>query len=92
MTIEAWFRRDGAGATADTGSGGFMAIPIVAKGRAQDEATTNDMNYFLGIKDVATGDVLAADFEDTATGLNHPVTGHDADHCRRRVAPRGCDV
>ena len=31
------------------------------------------MNWFLGI-DATTG-VLVADFEDTATGLNHPVTG-----------------
>ena len=61
------------GATSDTGSGGFLAIPIVAKGRAQDEATTNNMNYFLGI--VGTSNVLGADFEDNATGLNHPVTG-----------------
>ena len=73
LTIEAWFRRDGTGATSDTGSGGFLAIPIVAKGRAQDEATTNNMNYFLGI--VGTSNVLGADFEDNATGLNHPVTG-----------------
>ncbi len=75
MTIEAWFKRDGEGAPADTGTGGFLAIPIVAKGRAQDEATTNNMNFFLGIKDVPTGDVLAADFEDNNTGLNHPIAG-----------------
>ena len=31
------------------------------------------MNYFLGIR--ATDGVLVADFEDTATGLNHPVAG-----------------
>ena len=75
MTIEAWFRRDGEGATADTGSGGFLGVPIVTKGRAQDETSTNNMNFFLGLKEVATGDVLAADFEDNSTGLNHPVAG-----------------
>jgi len=74
LTLEAWIRRDGAGATADTGSGGFLAVPIVAKGRAQDEATTNNMNYFLGIIP-GTPDVLGADFEDNATGLNHPARG-----------------
>ena len=31
------------------------------------------MNYFLGI-DAASG-VLVADFEDTANGTNHPVSG-----------------
>ena len=31
------------------------------------------MNYFLGIRQ--SDGVLAADFEDTATGLNHPVAG-----------------
>ena len=31
------------------------------------------MNYFLGID--ATSGKLVADFEDTATGANHPVTG-----------------
>ncbi len=77
LTIEAWFRRDGAGTTADTGSGGFIAVPIVTKGRAQDEATTNNMNYFLGIVPGTGGapDVLGADFEDNATGLNHPARG-----------------
>ena len=77
LTIEAWFRRDGTGTTADTGSGGFLAVPIVTKGRAQDEATTNNMNYFLGIVPGTGGapDVLGADFEDSATGLNHPARG-----------------
>src|SRR5438093_5646955 len=31
------------------------------------------MNYFLGIR--GSDNVLAADFEDTATGLNHPIVG-----------------
>ena len=41
------------------------------------------MNYFLGI-DATTG-VLVADFEDTATGGNHPVAGHDGDRSRATV-------
>ena len=74
MTIEAWFRRDGAGATADTGSGGIMGVPIVTKGRAQNETPTNNMNYSSASRS-RLGDVLAADFEDNSTGLNHPVAG-----------------
>jgi hypothetical protein len=73
MTIEAWFRRDGAGAATSTGTGGITAIPIVSKGMAEDEVTTRNMNFFLGIN--SANSVLAADFEDNATGLNHPVLG-----------------
>lgn len=72
LTVEAWFRRDGAGATASTGTGGIVATPIVTKGRGQADGSNLDMNYFLGID--ASGR-LAADFEDSATGLNHPITG-----------------
>ena len=49
------------------------AIPLVTKGRSETDAANLDANYFLGI-DATTG-VLVADFEDNATGLNHPVTG-----------------
>ena len=48
------------------------------------------MNYFLGIRQ--SDNVLAADFEDTATGLQPPGHGHDGDSRQRRVAPRGRDV
>src|SRR5437773_5142571 len=40
---------------------------------AEAEGSNVDMNYFLGIR--GSDNVLAADFEDTATGLNHPVAG-----------------
>ena len=40
---------------------------------AETEGGTVDMNYFLGIRQA--DNVLVADFEDTATGLNHPVAG-----------------
>ena len=73
FTIETWFRRDGAGIATNTGTGGVVAVPLVAKGMAEAEGGTVDMNYFLGIR--ASDNVLVADFEDTATGLNHPVAG-----------------
>lgn len=73
FTIETWFRRDGVGQTTFTGNGGLNAIPLVTKGRAEDDGGQVDMNYFLGI-DGARG-VLVADFEDKQTGANHPVIG-----------------
>ena len=71
--METWFRRDGAGIATNTGTGGVVAVPLVTKGMAEVEGSNRDMNYFLGIRQ--TDGVLAADFEDTATGLNHPVVG-----------------
>jgi fibronectin type 3 domain-containing protein len=77
FTIETWFRRDGAGQSAESGSGGVIAIPLVTKGRNEVDDTNVDMNYFLGID--AASNVLVADFEEGATGgdpgLNHPVSG-----------------
>ena len=74
FTIETWFRRDGAGVATFTGTGGVTAIPLVAKGMAEvDDVNNRDMNYFLGIRQ--SDGVLVADFEDTATGGNHPVAG-----------------
>ena len=87
FTIEAWFRRDGAGTTADTGTSGVIAIPLVTKGRHENDNGTFDMNYFLGIR--GADSVLVADFEECApaqtgcpaggtAGLNHPVAGATA--------------
>ena len=77
FTIEIWFRRTGAGTTASTGSGGVSAVPLLAKGRGEADASNRDMNYFLGIR--PSDNVLVADFEEgangTTPGLNHPVTG-----------------
>jgi hypothetical protein len=73
FTIELWFRRDGTGVTANTGTGGFYAVPLLTKGRGEAEGSNVDMNWFLGIRE--TTNVLAADFEDMAGGVNHPVTG-----------------
>ncbi len=50
-----------------------MAIPLIAKGMAEAEGGPVDMNYFLGIRQ--SDNRLVADFEDAATGLNHPVAG-----------------
>ncbi len=59
-----------------TGTGGVTAIPLVTKGMAETEGSNVDANYFLGIS--TTTNTLVADFEDMATGLNHPVAGTTA--------------
>ena len=77
FTLETWFRRDGAGVATFTGTGGVTAIPLVTKGMAEvDNNNNRDMNYFLGIR--SSDNVLVADFEDMAAGLNHPVAGTSA--------------
>ena len=73
FTLECWFKREGAGVTAGTGSGGFSGIPLVTKGRGETDGSNVDCNYFFGIR--GSDNVLGADFEDFATGLNHPVYG-----------------
>ncbi len=73
FTIETWFKREGVGATANTGSGGFYAIPLVTKGVGEADNSNVDMNYFLGIR--GTDSVLVADFEATPGGQNYPVVG-----------------
>jgi hypothetical protein len=77
FTLETWFRRDGPGATANTGSGGFLAVPLITKGRGEQETPAAlNMNYFFG---VLPDGRLAGDFEEGSggpnPGLNHPVTG-----------------
>ena len=74
FTLELWFRRTGTGVTTSTGAGGITnAIPLLTKGRAEADGSNLDMNYFLGLN--GTTGVLVADFEDMATGLNHPISG-----------------
>ncbi len=77
FTVEAWFKKEGAGVSTSTGTGGLFAIPLVAKGRAEAEGSNKDFNYFMGID--ATDNVLAADFEEGLTdpnpGTNHPIKG-----------------
>ncbi|HEU5334636.1 MAG TPA: Ig-like domain-containing protein, partial [Terriglobales bacterium] len=79
FTIETWFMRTGTGTVSDTGAGGITnVLPLVTKGRGETDGSAVDMNYFLGI-DTGRNNVLAADFEEGATGsspgLNHPVRG-----------------
>ncbi len=74
FTIETWFKRTGAGVNGTTGTDGITTfIPLVTHGGPQADGSNVDANWLLGIND--TGDVLAADFEDSATGLNHPISG-----------------
>ena len=74
LTVETWFKRTAPGVGTSTGSGGIAsAIPLIAKGRAESDGSSLDMNYFLGID--ATDGTLVADFEDAASGANHPVEG-----------------
>jgi parallel beta-helix repeat protein len=81
ITLSAWIWRRGDGATVRTGSFGFVAPnqvePILAKGQAEQDGTSKDLNYFFGIR---PGDqVLAADLEQgaggTDPGRNEPVVG-----------------
>ncbi len=45
FTVETWFRRDGTGTTTSTGFGGLTSvIPLVAKGRGEEEANNKDGN------------------------------------------------
>jgi hypothetical protein len=77
FTIETWFRRTGTGTANTTGTNGIAnLVPLLAKGAPEAEGSNVDANYILGIS--TAGNVLAADFEDTATGLNHPLSGTTA--------------
>jgi hypothetical protein len=71
FTVEAWVRRDGAGEEASTGVGGVRLVPIAGKGRGETDDTIYNCNYAFGLH----GGVLAADFEDTDSGANHPIIG-----------------
>jgi hypothetical protein len=73
FTLELWFRREGPGVGASSGSGGITVEPLISKGRGENDGSNIDCNYLFGIES-STGK-LAADFEDMATGLNHPIVG-----------------
>jgi hypothetical protein len=77
FTLECWFKRTAAGVATTTGTGGITAVPLLAKGRGEADASDVDCNYFLGI---TTNGTLGADFEEYpvaggTAGLNHPVVG-----------------
>jgi len=78
FTLEVRFKRTAAGVGVGTGTSGLVsAIPLLTKGRGEAETPANlNMNYFLGIN--TANNALCADFEDTATGLNHPLIGTTA--------------
>lgn len=78
FTVEAWVRREGEGRVMSTGVGGLSLVPIAGKGRGENDGSNVDCNYAFGF----FGDVLGADFEDMASGANHPVIG-------RSAVPRG---
>src|SRR5262249_3168461 len=76
LTLEICFRRDGAGISTTTGSGGISnVIPLLAKGRDEAESASLDLNYILGIR--ASDGILCADFEEGSGGAspsqNHPI-------------------
>jgi hypothetical protein len=77
FTIEVRFKRTGLGSTANTGTGGVVAVPLLSKGRSESDGSNLDMNFFLGIR--GRDNVLVADYEEgtgqTSPGLNHPVAG-----------------
>ncbi len=73
FTLETWFKREGAGIESSTGSGGISGLPLISKGRGENDNRTFNCNYFLGVRQ--SDGVLVADFEDYNSGLNHPVTG-----------------
>ena len=72
FTLEGWMRRDARGTEASTGVGGLHLVPLISKGRGESDGSNVDCNYAFGL----VGDVLGADFEDYASGANHPVVGH----------------
>ena len=77
FTLELWFYKTGISASTSTGAGGLNAVPLLTKGRSENDGGLDDMNYFLGFR--ASDNVLCADYEEgtgqTSPGLNHPVTG-----------------
>ncbi len=93
FTLETWFKRTGNGANVSTGNFGLdgttlpLAVPLLTKGRGEEDGSNKDMNWFLGITnptDGTNGNRLAVDFEDRnsttgatgdGSGLNHPFMG-----------------
>jgi RHS repeat-associated protein len=72
FTLECWFKRNATGITTNTGTGGVTAVPLITKGRAENDTGQTNMNYFLGI---GTNNVLVADFKEFPNGAHHVVSG-----------------
>ena len=77
FTIETWFKKTGTGTPNTTGNGGITILPLLTHGAPQNEGSSVDANWILGIN--TSGNVIAADFEgidDPApTGQNFPISG-----------------
>ncbi len=73
FTLEGWFKRLGPGSAASSGSGGTVAVPLIAKGRSEADGNNRDCNYLFGVR--WSDNVLTADFEEYGSGTNHPVAG-----------------
>ncbi len=86
FTLEAWIIIEGTGTPTSTGTGGIGDIvPIISKGRAEQEDPVKDVNYFLGYQ--LSTNKLVADFEDNAGSVNHPVFSNSVlDNCWTHVA------
>lgn len=66
-TIVIWMRRRAVGVAANTGTGGIDIVPIFAKGTAEAEDVTKDINYMIGI---TGGDTLGVELERDPDSLN----------------------
>jgi len=71
FTASAWFKRNGTGTTASSGTNGRVAEPIITKGVGEGDASNLDANFFIGWLQASRK--LAVDFEDTLSGANHPM-------------------
>gem|GEM_PF-2785273 len=73
FSIAVWFRRNGTGVGASTGTGGITHEPIIGKGTGESETSGRNMHFQIGYN-VLAGGRISADFEDTTNGGNHPIT------------------
>ncbi|MEJ7680288.1 MAG: LamG-like jellyroll fold domain-containing protein [Segetibacter sp.] len=70
FTLEAWVKPENMGIKVSSGRGGTTSVPIITKGRGEDDFPSNvNVNYFLGIN---SDKKLTGDFEEVS-GRNHPV-------------------
>ena len=80
FTVNFWVKRTGAGTAVTSGTGGFGAStiePIVAKGIAEAETLTQDINFLIGF--LPASNKFGVDFESAAgssyTSGGNPLTG-----------------
>ena len=85
FTIETWFKRTALVYQYNRHQRGYRCHSSGHPRLPQDDGSNIDANWVLVIDD--TTDVIAADFEDMATGLNHPVFGTTP--IAQHLVPRG---